>query len=183
MLARPPCAVGARGPSWRHEPMQLACSSGPPSLEPEQPALHRKSALFVAGDRFTYAPLARINVTFAQSLTRANLDAAMNASDAARAQWRSIASLPSGPRIAILGTRAGMLTRVVGRAPTPAALLASLRRYPAVTRHHRLSARPAGPPPRAAVPQRTCRVQAGASIAASGWTAHASSNAHGAATC
>ena len=98
--------------------MQLACSSGPPSLEPEQPALHRKSALFVAGDRFTYAPLARINVTFAQSLTRANLDAAMNASDAARAQWRSIASLPSGPRIAILGTRAGMLTRVVACAHT-----------------------------------------------------------------
>ena len=100
-----PCATESeRGPIWRHEPMQLACSSGPPSLEPAQPALHRTSTLFVAGDRFTYAPLARINVTFAQSMTRANLDAAMNLSDAARAQWRAIASLPSGPRIAILGT-------------------------------------------------------------------------------
>ena len=102
VLARP-LAVGARA-HWRHEPMQLACSSGPPSLEPAQPALHRTSTLFVAGDRFTYAPLARINVTFAQSMTRANLDAAMNLSDAARAQWRAIASMPSAPRIAILGT-------------------------------------------------------------------------------
>ena len=120
VLARP-LAVGARA-HWRHEPMQLACSSGPPSLEPAQPALHRKSALFVAGDRFTYAPLALINVTFAQSLTRANLDAAMNVSDAARAQWRAVASLPSGPRIAILGTHAGMLTRVVAVAHTGCAL-------------------------------------------------------------
>lgn len=109
----------------RHQPMQIACSSGPPSLEPAQPALHRKTALFVAGDRFTYVPLARINVTFGQSLTRANFDAAMNVSDAARAQWRSIASLPAGPRIAILGTQAGMLTRAVACA-TLAVLLASL---------------------------------------------------------
>ena len=84
--------------------MPLACGSGPPSLEPAHPALHRRSTLFVAGDRFTYAPLARINVTFARSLTCATLDTAMNASDAARAQWRAIAFLPSGPRIAILGT-------------------------------------------------------------------------------
>ena len=86
--------------------MPLACSSGPPSLEPAHPALRRKSTLFVAGDRFTYAPLPRINVTFAHSVTPATLDTAMNVSDAARAQWRAIASLPSGPRIAILGTHA-----------------------------------------------------------------------------
>ena len=43
-------------------------------------------------------------MTCARSLMRATLDTAMNASHAARAQWRPIAFLPSGPRIAILGT-------------------------------------------------------------------------------
>ena len=94
--------------------MQLTCTSSPSNLEPAHPVLHRKSTLFVAGDRFTYAPIEPINLTLAP-LT--SLDAVMNASDAARAQWRAIASLLSGPRIAILGTHAEMLTRVAAWRP------------------------------------------------------------------
>ena len=80
------------------------CSSQRFPLEPAHPVVARDSTLFVAGDRFTYPALERIETGFTHFVTAADLDAALKTSRAASAQWRSSASESSELRIAILGT-------------------------------------------------------------------------------